>query len=288
MDFEDVTYWIRGTGLEIVLIVMTSVLLARAVRWAADHLIMRADLRAAAASDWRFMTSENSKHKRSLVQVIAWVSTSVIGFVTFLLVVQKIGLPLTSFVAPATVLGAAIGFGSQRVVQDLLSGFFLFTERQYGVGDVVRVSPPGTGDGGITGTVEEVTLRSTRLRTVNGEVVVLPNGEIRQVTNLSRNWAQVVLDIPVSSSVDVEETTRILNTVGSEMRGNDTWMVRLLTTPEVLGIERLGAGIITLRLVARTLPGSQWDVGRELRSRIFEAFKRSEIEIEELTARELI
>ena len=118
------------------------------------------------------------------------------------LMLQRLGVPLARLVAPATVAGVALGFGAQRVVQDILAGFFIITEHQYGFGDVVRLSVPGSATG-VTGTVEDVTLRITRMRTVNGEVVFTPNGQIMQATNLSRDWARAVIDVPVPATADI-------------------------------------------------------------------------------------
>jgi small conductance mechanosensitive channel len=107
----------------------------------------------------------------------------------------------------------ALGFGAQRIVQDLLAGFFVVAERQYGFGDLIRISPLGDS-GGVLGTVEEVTLRVTRLRTVNGEVVFIPNGQIVQVTNLSREWARSVIEVPVPVTADIGVVNGLLHQVG--------------------------------------------------------------------------
>ena len=143
--------------------------------------------RRAGATD-ALVRSESMKHGHAVVQVITWASLVVIYSITAVLVIRLLGVPLTGFVAPATVAGVALGFGAQRIVQYLLAGFFLITERQYGFGDVIKLSVLGTT--GAIGTVEEVTLRITQIRTLDGEVVSTPNGQIVQVTNLSRDWAR--------------------------------------------------------------------------------------------------
>jgi small-conductance mechanosensitive channel len=191
-------------------------------------------------------------------------------------VLDRLNVPLSSLVAPATVAGIALGFGAQRMAQDMISGFFIFTERQYGYGDVLRIAPPGE-TAGITGTVEEVTLRTTKLRTVNGELIIIPNGEIRQVTNLSKDWARVVLDIPLAADANVPKAAEILRRIGEEIAGEEEWAPLLLDAPSVMGIEKFGVGFLQVRFVARTLPGKQWEVGRELRGRIAEAFRQSDI-----------
>ena len=258
--------WAQGSGLEALLIVLGSVLVVRGVRWAADRLVVRAGTDTPVAAG-EIASSEERKHKGALAQVVAWTSAFLVYFTAALLVLERLNVPVTSLVAPATVAGVAIGFGAQRLVQDLLSGFFIFAERQYGYGDVIRIAPPGDV-AGVSGTVEEVTLRTTKLRTVNGELIVVPNGEIRQVTNLSKDWARVVLDIPLPIDADVTIATEVLRGIGEDVASDERWSPSLLDAPSVMGIERINVGFLQLRFVARTLPGRQWAVGRELRGRI--------------------
>jgi small conductance mechanosensitive channel len=276
MTFDDLDRWARGHGLEAILIATGSVLLARLVRWSADRLVVRTQERDAKDREAGIVPSEAAKHEGALVQVIAWSLIAVIYFVAGLLFLDRLNVPLSSLVAPATVAGVALGFGAQRLAQDMISGFFIFAERQYGYGDVLRVAPPGEV-GGITGTVEEVTLRTTKLRTVNGELIILPNGEIRQVVNLSKDWARVVLDIPLAADANVPKAAEILRRIGEEIVVEEEWAPLLLDAPSVMGIEKFGVGFLLLRYVARTLPGKQWDVGRELRGRTAEAFREAGI-----------
>ena len=137
--------------------------------------------RRAAGGD-PLVRSEAAKHRHAEIEVITWAFLGLLYAVTGVLVVERLGVPLATLVAPATVAGVALGFGAQRVVQDLLAGFLIVSERQYGFGDLVRIA--GLGSTTATGTIEEVTLRITRLRTINGEVVFIPNGQIVQATNL--------------------------------------------------------------------------------------------------------
>jgi small conductance mechanosensitive channel len=193
------------------------------------------------------------------------------------LIIRLLGVPLTSFVAPATVVGVALGFGAQRIVQDVLSGFFLVTERQYGFGDVVRLSAVGTTPA--TGTVEEVTLRITRIRTLDGEVVITPNGQIVQVTNLSRDWARAVIDVPVPVTADVNRVSELLHQVCDEAFADDQLHALLLDPPSVMGVESLAVDQFNVRVVARTLPGKQFEVGRALRARITRVLAREGITV---------
>ncbi len=266
----DVGVWARGRGLEIVLIVTGAVLLARATTWGGQRITDRID-QTAQESD-ALVRSEASKHRHALAQVATWATLVAIYCVTALLVLQRLGVPVAGLVAPATVAGVALGFGAQRVVQDLLAGFFLITERQYGFGDVVRLTVSGAATP-MTGTVEDVTLRVTQMRTVNGEVVITPNGQIVQVTNLSRDWARAVLDIPVPTGADIPGISAVLRQVGIEAYADPPLRLLLLDTPSVMGVESLEVDQLNIRMVARTLPGKQFDVGRELRARAATALR---------------
>jgi small conductance mechanosensitive channel len=273
-SLNDLSRWARGNGLEIVLLVIGAVLLARLVSWVAATLETRSADRFAGSD--AVVQSESLKHRRAVVQVIRWTTIVLVWFLTGILVLARFGVPLTSLVAPATVTGVAVGFGAQRVVQDILAGFFIVAEHQYGFGDVIRISSIGATTG-VTGTVEDVTLRITRIRTVNGEVVIVPNGQITQVTNLSRDWARAVVDVPVPVTADVNRVNQILQQVGQEAYADDDLRPLMLDTPSVMGVESIEVDQFSIRVVARTLPGKQFDVSRQLRARIATALREEGI-----------
>ena len=263
---SDFSRWVRGAGLEIILYVLGAALLGRLVHWLAARYAESIQSRSRVHVAQGDQPSEARKHLLALIQAGEWLMVATIYFVAAVMVLLRFGVPLTTLVAPATVAGVAIGFGAQRLVQDLLGGFFLFAERQYGYGDVVRVAQPGQVLG-ITGTVEELTLRTTKLRNVQGEVVIIPNGEVRQVTNLSRDWSRAVVDVPVPIGEDIVAATAVLEEVARATYRDDSWRPWLLDQPGVVGVESIEVDHVQLRLTARTLPGKQWDVGRELRCR---------------------
>src|SRR6201999_4270962 len=164
--------------------------------------------------------SEAAKHRQGIAQGLTWTALAVIYIVAAVLIVQNLGVPLAGLVAPAALISAALGFGLQRFVQDIGAGFFITGERQYGFGDVVRISVTGVPEPAV-GTVEEVTLRVTRIRSMSGEVIITPNGQITQVTNLARDWARPVIDLPVPSSVHVGHATEVLQRVGRDIYADD-------------------------------------------------------------------
>jgi small conductance mechanosensitive channel len=264
-SLDDLSRWARGSGLEIVLLGVGSILLSRIVTWSSARLTTRIDLGDSGGD--ALVRSEAAKHRHSLTQVITWSALVAIYCVTAALVIQRLGVPVTSLVAPATVAGVALGFGAQRIVQDVLAGFFIITERQYGFGDLIRISNLGATSG-VTGTVEAVTLRITRMRTANGEVVIVANGQIVQITNLSRDWARTVVDVPFPTTTDVSRVTLLLRDVGREIYAAPDLRPLMLDAPTVMGVESIDVGTFSIRIVARTLPGKQFVVGRELRTRI--------------------
>jgi small conductance mechanosensitive channel len=262
---------VTGRGLVVVLIVLGSILLARFAQWVGAKVTARIDARATGGD--ALVRSEAAKHRHSLTQVLTWVAVVLIYSIAVFLVLSTLGIPVTGLVAPATVLGVGLGFGAQRIVGDILAGFFIITERQYGFGDVVAIAVVGAGEAA-TGTVEDVTLRITRLRSANGEVVTIPNGQIVKVVNLSRDWARAVVDVPVPTSSDVNRVNEILREVGDEAFRDPALRKLLLDPPSVMGVESLDLDQVNVRVVARTLPGKQFEVGRDLRARIVLAFRR--------------
>ena len=267
---SDFNVWARGDLLVIVLLVLGAILLTRLADWARGRIVARIDARSGVSEE--LVRSEADKHRHVVAQVLTWGALAVIYTVTAVLVVQRLGVPLAGLVAPAALISAALGFGLQRFVQDIGAGFFLTGERQYGFGDVVRISVAGVSEQAF-GTVEEVTLRVTRIRSVSGEVIITPNGQIVQVTNLSRDWARAVVDVPVPSSVDVSHAIEVLQRVGEEAYADDRLRKMMLDQPTVMGVERIEVDTFSVRMVARTLPGMQFDVGREIRARVAAAFR---------------
>ena len=266
----DFSIWARGNLLVIVLLVLGAILLTRLADWARGRIVHRIDARFALAEE--LVRSEAAKHRHVVAQVLTWSILAVIYVVTAVLVVQFLGVPLAGLVAPAALISAGLGFGLQRFVQDIGAGFFITGERQYGFGDVVRISATGVSEPAV-GTVEDVTLRVTRIRSMSGEVIITPNGQISQVTNLSRDWARAVIDVPVPSSVDVGRATEVLQGVGREVYIDERLRKMMLDEPTVMGVERMEVDTFSVRMVARTLPGMQFDVGREIRARVASAVR---------------
>jgi moderate conductance mechanosensitive channel len=276
LSYHDLTDWLRDGLLPTAVLLLGALLFARLARWIGERYRHNLDARVRETIEAGRVVSEEAKRSRAIAEVVEWTVVSLTYFVAVLLAIRQLGIPLTTLVAPATVAGVALGFGAQQVVADLLAGFFLFSERQFGIGDLIRLSQPGQ-TAGVTGTVEQLTLRVTKLRTVTGEFVVIPNSALRQVTNLSKDWSRVVLDIPISATDDLEQATSVLVAAADSLASDDQWSGLLLGDPVVAGVETIEVGYVRLRLVVRTLPGRQFDVSRELRLRCATALREAGI-----------
>jgi moderate conductance mechanosensitive channel len=272
----DIGLWVRGNGLLIVLFVTGAMLVTRFAAWLGGRITARVDAQQGESDT--LVRSEAAKHRHAVAQVVTWAVLVLVYCLTAVLVIQRLGLPLTGFVAPATVVGVALGFGAQRLVQDVLAGFFMVTERQYGFGDLVRLNVTSVVQP-VTGTVEQVTLRITRVRTSDGELVTTPNGQIVQVINLSRDWARAVVDVPVPASADVTAVSDLLEQVGADAYSDTELHELLLEPPAVMGVESMDIDQFKVRLVARTAPGKQFVVGRALRARITGALLRAGLNV---------
>jgi moderate conductance mechanosensitive channel len=272
----DLSRWARGDLLVIVLLVLGAILLTRLAQWLRDKITAHIDAHAGETDE--LMRSEKAKHRHVVAQVVTWTMLATIYLVTAVLVVQRLGVPLAGLIPPAALLSAALGLGLQRFFQDIGAGFFIIGERQYGFGDVIRIAVAGVAES-VTGTVEEVTLRVTRMRSDNGEVITIPNGQIVQVTNLSRDWARALIDVPVPTTVDVRKATQILRQVGGDANNDDSLRKILLDRPAVTGVEKIEVDTYSVRMVARTRPGKQLEAERELRGRVASAFQREGIDV---------
>jgi moderate conductance mechanosensitive channel len=266
--------WIITRGLKITLLVIFAILAARFINWAAQKITRRID------ADFRetdqLVRTESAKHRQAVASVISWVSIAVLFVVVAVDITDVLAIPVGSLVAPAAVLGAALGFGAQRIVQDLLAGFFVITEKQYGFGDLVALTVAGIA-APAEGTVEDVTLRVTKLRSTEGEVFTIPNGQIVKTMNLSKDWARAVIDIPVSTSADLSKVDDLLHGVSETAMEDESLRKLLLDAPQVMGVESIEVDTVNLRMVARTLPGKQFEVGRRLRLLVVAALIRAGI-----------
>lgn len=256
--------WFRETGLTIALICVAAFVAVKAVGLLARRRQRRVE---AKRGDGPEAIGSVIGAQVALIGALRWAVNFVIVFVAIIWVLIELRLPEAALVPLASVIGAGLGFGAQQIVGDVLAGIFILSERQFGVGDLVRVGPL-VGVGWVEGHVSEMTLRVTKLRTFDGDVVTIANGELRQSVNASRDWARVVVMVPLDRDVDLELVSARLDELGTALANDPAWDELILETPKVSGVDDLGADTVQLRVVGRTLPAQQRKVGRELRRRI--------------------
>lgn len=192
------------------------------------------------------------------------------GIIAVMLIMGELGINIAPILAGAGVLGLAISFGAQNLVKDIITGFFVLLEDQYGVGDVIEVNSN-------SGVVEKMNLRTTILRDLSGNVHIIPNGEIKQVTVMTKDWSRAVVDIKVFYKQDIKNILTILTEEANKLAFE--WQDKIIDNPEVLGIDSIDSNGITIRIIIKTRPAQQWMVERELRRRIIERFNESGIDL---------
>ncbi len=277
--------WLTGPPLQIILIVLIAVVLNRLLRRAIKRFAARIEGSSQSGGLRRLrdrtpsvllgtgeVNLRSAARAETITAVLRSLCTGVIATFALIYMLSAVGLELGPLLAGAGVAGVALGFGAQSLVKDFLSGIFMLIEDQFGVGDVVDV-------GEASGTVEQVTLRVTRLRDVNGTVWHVPNGQILRVGNKSQQWARSVLDVPVAPSVDLERAARVIGDAALAVWELDEAKPDVLESPEVLGVEYLGPDAVTIRVQGKTRPGAQWRVNRLLRVHVAEALERHGIEL---------
>jgi len=258
--------WAYAHVPKIILIIIGAWIVMRATKLAGKKIVAHAE------DDHPITKSEREKRLKTLVNIINSAIKVFVYIVASFMILKEVGVDITPLLAGVGIAGLAIGFGAQTLVKDFLTGFFILMENQYRVGDVVKI-------GDHAGLVEEVNLRTTVLRDLEGVVHTIPNGEVQSVNNLTHGWSRVVLNIGVAYKEDVDKVIDVLKEVGKKMREGKPYDQLMLEDPQILGVDDFGESEVTIKMIAKTIPLKQWDVGRELRRRIKYAFDKEGIEI---------
>ncbi|MBR58114.1 MAG: hypothetical protein CMH54_08845 [Myxococcales bacterium] len=216
--------------------------------------------------------SQEEQRTETIADVFSGVAKAAAYAVAWLVAMEQVGINTGPILASAAILGLAISFGSQNLVRDVVNGMFILIENQYAVGDVVAIC-------GQSGTVEQVNVRSTRIRQLDGTLHIIPNGSISSVANKTRDWGRAVCEIGVGYDSDLEKVAEIVNTVGEEMYASEEWKDELMEAPSYVGITLMGDSCVTVRAMAKVEPGSQWGATRELNHRLKIAFDEAGIDI---------
>ncbi len=264
--FITITTWLTTSGTKILGILIGLIILSQMskwiVRWMEKFVPEKDPLQA----------TEAKKRAHTLGNTLRHALLVTLSFIAILMILGELGIQLGPLLATAGIGALAIGFGAQSLVKDVISGFFIILENQYRIGDVIEVA-------GVSGLVESVSLRKTVLRDLEGKVHTIPNGEIKIVSNLSKEWSQSVLDVGISYREDVDQVIDLLSQIGRELETEEPYKNAILGPLQILGIEKFGESQLVIRMMIKTVPLKQWEVGRELRRRVKNRFDEKGIQL---------
>lgn len=268
-----VIVWFQDNTLPIILILVISVLIAQVGNKLLAGFIRRLVGRI------RTDNSESDVKKRqdTLISMFGTMLTVLVWLTAGFTILGRMGIDLTPLLAGASVLGVALGFGAQSLIKDMLSGLFIIIENQYRVGDVVEIQDAA-------GVVEQITIRSTIIRDVDGNVHFVPNGTIAQVTNKTMGYSNINFPVSVAADTNVELLTSVIDEVGDKLASEEKWKDHILEAPHFLTIGSFTEDSVEALIIGRTEPSEQWDIANELRKRLIAAFKTHDIKVVQMPA----
>ena len=266
IDSESILIWLKVQGLTILLVIILAIVGLVLLRMITKHL--KKKVQSLDGEDDSLL----DKRTDTITGVI-WTTGSVIIVGTALLIVlEELGVPIFPVLASVGFVGLAFGLGAQTIVKDMISGLFILIENQYTIGDVIIVS-------GVTGTVEFITLRKTIIRDLYGTVYHVPNGEVRTVANKSRDWSRALVEVGITYDADLDKAIGALQQIGKVLDEESIYADVVIETPLVTGVEGLDESSVRLRIMVKTMPGTEWDVQRYLRRQIRLVFAEQGIDI---------
>jgi small conductance mechanosensitive channel len=265
---ENFKNWFTDHGVNILIILIVGVVLWFIVKQYLPRLVERIMAKPKKGESREGM----KKRTDTLTGVFVGVARVIIALLVFFMILTELNVDIGPILAGSAVIGVAIGFGAQWLIKDLIAGVFVLMENQYRVGDVVRVAD-------VVGLVEDINMRKTVLRDLDGIVHHVPNGEIRVASNYTRHFSRVNFDISVAYDTDLDFAIEVINRVCQEMAVEDRWKKALRTVPQVLRVNELGDSGINIKILGEVKPSEQWNVTGELRLRLKKAFDAEGIEI---------
>lgn len=259
--------WLLSHGIKIIFITIGTYILNRFLKHTIEKIV-----RITVVSDKYLSKQAEEKRQETLIRIFTWSGRIIILFVSTLMILQEIGIPIAPILAGAGIIGIAVGFGGQYLIKDIISGFLIILENQYRIGDVVNFD-------GTSGLVEDINLRKTVLRDLDGTVHHIPHGEIKKVSNLSKDFARINLNIGIAYAANLDHVIKIVNKVGDELSQDTQWKEFIIKPPQFLRVDDFADSSIIIKILGETQPLKQWEVTGELRKRIKIAFDNEGIEI---------
>ena len=264
---QNLTPWLLNHGIKIAAIIIAAYLIRRFAVIFIEKVVRKIVVSG------RFLTKEAEKKREdTLIRIFTASLGILVWLLAVLIIFQEAGFAIGPLLAAAGIAGLAFGFGGQYLIRDLISGLFIIMENQYRVGDVVCFD-------GTCGLVEDISLRMTTLRDLDGVVHHVPHGEIKKVSNLTKHFARVNLNIGVAYNSNLEQVISVVNKVGQELANDPAWKEFILKPPQFLRVDDFADSAIIIKILGETKPIKQWDVAGELRKRLKIAFDKEGIEI---------
>lgn len=260
--------WFMETGIRIVVIIAVAVILFIVLRFTVTLIIKRFVLRRMIGEP----EAEIKKRTDTLTSILVNITGVVIAIIAILTILPEFGVNITTLIAGLGVFGLAIAFAAQNLVRDIITGFFILLEDQYRIGDIVTIA-------GIAGLVEEIGLRRTILRDLDGTVHSIPNGKVEISSNMTKQFSRINMNISVGYGEDLDRVIEVVNRICREMAEEPKWKPDLITTPAVVRVDNLGDSGIDIKIMGDTKPSRQWDLMGELKLRIKKTFDSEGIEI---------
>jgi small-conductance mechanosensitive channel len=259
--------WLLSSGLKIVLLVVGALILNKVITSFIDKAV-----RIAVRPDGISSKEAEEKRENTLIQIFNATANIALLTITGLMVLQEFDIEIAPILAAAGIVGLAFGFGGQYLIRDIISGLFIILENQYRIGDVVSFD-------NASGTVQEISLRKTTLRDLDGTVHHIPHGEIKKVSNFSKDFSRINLDVGVGYSSNLEHVIAVINRTGTELAQDPLWKDSIILVPQFLRVNDFADSSIMIKILGETLPSMQWAITGELRKRLKVAFDKEGIEI---------
>ncbi len=268
LTWQQAREYLLTDGIRIAVIVVAALV----ADWALHRLVPPL-IRAALERRLADKTQEEVEHRtHTLARLFTGSGRAVLSLTALLLILPLVGINIAPLLAGAGVAGLALGIAAQSLMRDVINGFFILLENQYSKGDMVHIA-------GLTGLVEDVGLRRTILRDMDGTVHYVPHGEVRVVSNLTRDFSRVNIDVVISFREDVERVFRIIDAVGQELAADPRFKDMVISPPRALWVEDLGPSGVVIKVTGETEPMKKWEVAGELRRRLKEAFHEAGVEV---------
>jgi small conductance mechanosensitive channel len=264
---EQIVPWLMSHGLRIVVIAIAAFLLDRILQ----RIITRA-IRLSVKSDANTTPEAEKKREDTLIRIFSGALNTVVIIIAIMMILDEIGVEVGPLIAGAGIVGLAVGFGGQYLIKDIITGLFLMLENQYRIGDVVDIE-------GLSGSVQDISLRKTTLRNLDGTVHHIPHGSITKVSNLSKDFARVNLDMGVGYNTNMEHLIEVINKTGNELANDPAFSDSIISPPQFLRVNEFADSAMVVKILGDTRPLKQWEVAGELRKRLKIAFDREGIEI---------